>query len=123
MLTEYTHRVGRTAQAVIELSDVIEEANWAMVDVKMLVNPTRRELQSSELELVVSATKQHLIVKLDKSNVILLPMLQKAIKKGAKDAQTMIQAIEKQQRTYGKTKREMDPEKVCSDRFPMRSEQ
>ncbi len=81
-----------------------------------MINPTRRELQSSELDMVVSATKQNLIVMLEgKGNGILLPMVQKAIKQGAKEAQTIIQAIEKLQRSIGKAKRAVEPEKAPPD--------
>ncbi|XP_037027744.1 polyribonucleotide nucleotidyltransferase 1, mitochondrial [Bradysia coprophila] len=108
------------ASTALSLSDIpwngpVAAVRIGMVGDEILINPTRRELKSSELDLVVSATKQHLIVMLEgKGNVILLPKLQKAIKQGAKDAQTIIQAIEKLQRSNGKTKREIDPEKVCS---------
>lgn len=87
-----------------------------MIDDEILINPTRRELQLSELDLVVSATKHNLIVMLEgKGNAILLPKLQKAIKQGAKDAQAIIQSIEKLQRGIGKAKREIEPERVCSE--------
>lgn len=87
-----------------------------MVDDEILINPTRRELQHSQLDLVVSATKQNLIVMLEgKGNGVLQPMLQKAIKQGAKEAQTIISAIEKLQKAIGKPKRDVEPEKVIPE--------
>lgn len=84
-----------------------------LIDDEILINPTRRELQSSDLDLVVSATKQNLVVMLEgKGNGILLPKLQKAIKQGAKEAQAIIVAIEKLQKAIGKTKRAVEPEKI-----------
>lgn len=87
-----------------------------MIDEEIIVNPTRRELQLSELDLVVSATKQNLVVMLEgKGNGVLLPMVQKAIKQGAKEAQTIIQSIEKLQRAIGKTKRAIESDKTIPD--------
>lgn len=80
------------------------------------MNPTRRELQSSQLDLVVSATKQNLVVMLEgKGNVILLQDLLKAIKQGTKEAQLVIAGIEKLQKNYGKTKRNLDSPPVISN--------
>lgn len=87
-----------------------------MIDDAILINPTRRELQASELDLIVSATKKNLVVMLEgKGNSVMLPKVQKAIKQGAKEAQTIILAIEKLQKAMGKTKRAVEPEKLVSD--------
>lgn len=65
---------------------------------------------------MVSATKQNLVVMLEgKGNGVLLPKLQKAIKQGAKEAQLIIQAIEKLQKAVGKAKRAVEPEKIVPD--------
>ncbi|KAJ6640039.1 Polyribonucleotide nucleotidyltransferase 1, mitochondrial [Pseudolycoriella hygida] len=83
---------------------------------EILINPTRRELQFSDLDLVVSATKSNLVVMLEgKGNGVLLPKLQRAIKQGAKEAQTIISAIEKLQKLKGKTKRSIEPEKTVPE--------
>lgn len=50
-----------------------------------------------------------------KGNNVLLPNLQKAIKQGAKEAQTIITAIENLQLSMGKTKRTVEPENVAND--------
>lgn len=76
------------------------------MDNEIIVNPTRRELQSSDLDLVVSATKQNLVVMLEgKGNVVLQPDLLKAIKTGTKEAQLIIASIEKMRKLHGRTKR------------------
>jgi len=68
----------------------------------VVINPTRRELQSSQLDLVVSATKQNLVVMLEgKGNVVLQQDLLKAIKQGTREAQFIIHEIERLQRAYG----------------------
>lgn len=67
---------------------------------ELIVNPTRRELQQSSLDLIVTATKQNLIVMLEgKGDVVLLPDLQKAIKQGAREAQFIIAEIEKMRKS------------------------
>lgn len=88
-----------------------------LCDGEVLINPTRRELQSSQLDLVVSATKQNLVVMLEgKGNVVLMQDLLKAIKQGTREAQFIIHEIERLQKSYGRTKRvveelpETDPE-------------
>lgn len=66
--------------------------------------------------MIVSATKQNLIVMLEgKGNSVKLPKVQKAIKQGAKEAQIIIQAIEKLQKAIGKPKRAVEPEKVVPE--------
>lgn len=80
-----------------------------LCDNEVIVNPTRRELQSSALDLVVTATKHNLVVMLEgKGNVVLLPDLQKAIKQGTKEVQLIIAGIEKLQKSAGKVKRSFD---------------
>lgn len=73
------------------------------------MQPTRRELQSSDLDLVVTATKQNLVVMLEgRGNIVLQPDLLKAIKQGTREAQHIITGIERLQRTHGKPKRALD---------------
>lgn len=64
----------------------------------------------SELDLVVSSTKQNLVVMLEgKGNVVLMQDFLKAIKHGTKEVQSILQGIEKLQKMHGKPKREIDP--------------
>lgn len=79
-----------------------------MCDGELIVNPTRRELQTSQLDLVVTATKQNLVVMLEgKGNVVLQQDLLKAIKQGTKEAQNIVNEIDSMRRTYGKTKQKI----------------
>ena len=51
-----------------------------LCDDEVIINPTRRELQTSQLDLVVSATKQNLVVMLEgKGNIVLMQDVLKAI--------------------------------------------
>lgn len=63
---------------------------------EVIVNPTRRELQQSSLDLIVAATKQNLVMMLEgKGKIVLVQDLQKAIKRGTQEAQLIIAQIEK----------------------------
>lgn len=90
--------------------------SMGMIDQELVINPTRRELQQSDLDLVVSSTKNHLIVMLEgKGNGVLLPKVQQAIKQGAKETYTIMQGMEKLRRSVGKAKRTIEPVNVVSD--------
>ncbi|EDW67742.1 polyribonucleotide nucleotidyltransferase 1, mitochondrial [Drosophila virilis] len=102
------------ASMALSLSDIpwngpIGAVRVGLNDGEVLINPTRRELQSSQLDLVVSATKQNLVVMLEgKGNVVLMQDLLKAIKQGTREAQFIIHEIERLQKAYGRHKREVD---------------
>lgn len=67
-----------------------------MIGNELITNPTRRELQTSTMDLIVTATKQNLVVMLEgKGEIILLQDLLKAIKHGTREAQLIIAGIEK----------------------------
>jgi polyribonucleotide nucleotidyltransferase len=91
------------ASAAIHLSDIPWNGPVGAVRIgienhegPLIINPTRRELQASPMELIVAATKQNLVVMLEgKGNVVLLQDLQKAIKQGTREAQLIIAQIEK----------------------------
>ena len=87
-----------------------------MCENEIIINPTRRELQQSSLDIVVSATKQNLVVMLEgKGNVVMLQDLLKAIKKGTQEAQLIINGIEKLQKLCGKPKRTYDQPKQIAE--------
>lgn len=66
---------------------------------ELIINPTRRELQGSSMDLIVTATKQNLVVMLEgRGEMILLQDLQKAIKKGTQEVQVIIAQIERMRR-------------------------
>ncbi|KAI8045526.1 polyribonucleotide nucleotidyltransferase 1, mitochondrial [Drosophila gunungcola] len=102
------------ASMALSLSDIpwngpIGAVRVGLCDGEVLINPTRRELQSSQLDLVVSATKQNLVVMLEgKGNVVLQQDLLKAIKQGTREAQFIIHEIERLQKAYGRQKREVE---------------
>ncbi|KAL7729779.1 hypothetical protein ACLKA6_014643 [Drosophila palustris] len=102
------------ASMALSLSDIpwngpIGAVRVGLCDGEVLVNPTRRELQCSQLDLVVSATKQNLVVMLEgKGNVVLMQDLLKAIKQGTREAQFIIHEIERLQKSYGRKKRTVD---------------
>lgn len=106
------------ASAALALSDIpwngpVGAVRVGLIDNELIINPTRRELQSSDLNLIVSATKQNLVVMLEaNANNILQQDLLKAIKLGVKEAQLIVSAIEKLQKNIGKPKRyiEKQPE-------------
>lgn len=98
------------ASAAVALSDIpwngpVGAVRLGFIDNEVIVNPTRKELQESILNLILTATHRNLVVMLEGSaNAILLQDLQKAIKIGAKEAQNVIQSIEKLQKAFGKPK-------------------
>lgn len=102
------------ASAALSLSDIpwngpVGAVRVGFIDNEVIINPTRRELQSSNLNLVITATKQNLVVMLEGSaNNILQQDFLKAIKSGVKEAQFVVSGIEKLQKTLGKPKRELE---------------
>ncbi|XP_058840703.1 polyribonucleotide nucleotidyltransferase 1, mitochondrial-like [Topomyia yanbarensis] len=103
------------ASAALSLSDIpwngpIGAVRVGLVDNEVIINPTRKELQLSALDLVVSATKQNLVVMLEgRGDVVNENELRMAIKKGTKEAQLIINGIEKLQKSFGKPKRTLEP--------------
>lgn len=99
------------ASAALSVSDIpwngpVGAVRLGFVNNDVLINPTRKELQASKLNLVVSATKQNLVVMLEGyADNILQQDLLKAIKVGTKEAQYIVNGIEKLQKSHGKTKR------------------
>ncbi|CAK1547457.1 unnamed protein product [Leptosia nina] len=102
------------ASAALALSDVpwngpIGAVRLGLIDNEVIVNPTRRELEQSNLNLVVTAAATNLVVMLEgHAKDILQQDLLKAIKLGTKEAQHIVRSIEKLQKDYGKMKREYE---------------
>lgn len=101
------------ASAALALSDIpwngpVGAVRVGIIDNEMIINPTRKELQLSMLNLIVTATKRNLVVMLEgQANVILLPDLQKAIKLATKEIQNIVLEIERLQKEFGKPKRKI----------------
>lgn len=101
------------ASAALSVSDIpwngpVGAVRVGLIDSEVIINPTRKELQMSALNLVVSATKHNLVVMLEaNANNVLQQDLLKAIKTGTKEAQHVISSIERMQKEVGKVKREL----------------
>lgn len=101
------------ASAALALSDIpwngpIGAVRVGIIENEIVVNPTRKELQHSGLNLIVAATKRNLVVMLEgHADVIVLPDLQKAIKTATKEVQVIVNEIEKLQKEFGKPKRDI----------------
>ncbi|XP_023949906.2 polyribonucleotide nucleotidyltransferase 1, mitochondrial [Bicyclus anynana] len=102
------------ASAALALSDVpwngpIGAVRIGQIDNEIIINPTRRDLENSSLNLVVAATTSNLVVMLEgHANIILQQDLLKAIKLGTKEAQHIVKSIQTLQKSHGKTKREYE---------------
>ncbi|XP_046652953.1 polyribonucleotide nucleotidyltransferase 1, mitochondrial-like [Daphnia pulicaria] len=100
------------ASAALAISDIpwngpVAAVRVGLIDNEVVINPTRRELAHSQLNLVVSSTFPNLVVMLEASaeNVYQQDFL-KAIRTGVKECQTIAKAIEKLRKDAGKPKRE-----------------
>lgn len=103
------------ASASLAVSDIpwkgpVGAVRVGFIDNEVFINPTRREIQKSSLNLIVTATSQNMVVMLEGSaDNILEPNLKKAIKLGVKECQSIIQGIHSLQKGHGKTKRTIEP--------------
>ncbi|CAG9765903.1 unnamed protein product [Ceutorhynchus assimilis] len=110
-----------TASAALALSDIpwmgpIGAVRVGMVDEEVVINPTRKELNDSKLNLIISATKKNLVVMLEgNADGILLQDLQKSIKIGTKETQQIITQIENLQKEFGKPKRSIQAAPTLSE--------
>lgn len=102
------------ASAALSVSDIpwngpIGAVRVGMVENELKVNPSRREMSQSTLNLVVVACNQNLVVMLDgTADCILQQDFLKAIKLGVKESQAVIHGIQKLQKEVGKVKRPID---------------
>ncbi|KAL1512656.1 hypothetical protein ABEB36_002215 [Hypothenemus hampei] len=109
------------ASTALSLSDIpwngpVGAVRVGLINNEITINPTRKELNQSSLNLIISATKRNLIVMLEgNADGILLPDLQKAIKTGTKEAQHVITQIENLQKQIGKPKRFLETLPVLSE--------
>ncbi|CAG2053534.1 unnamed protein product [Timema podura] len=108
------------ASAALSLSDIpwngpVGAVRLGFVENEVIVNPTRKELSHSTLNLIVTATRQSLVVMLEASaeNILQQDFL-KAIKIGVKECQSIVQAIQQLQKHYGKAKREIEGHQLFS---------
>ncbi|KAK1133224.1 hypothetical protein K0M31_014577 [Melipona bicolor] len=101
------------ASAALSISDIpwtgpVAAVRVGLIDNAYVINPSKRELQQSKLNLVLSCLSKNLIVMIEgTANEILEPDLRKAIKVGAKECQTIIESITQLQKQIGKPKLEI----------------
>lgn len=99
------------ASAALAVSDIpwngpVGAVRVGYIDNEVIINPTRKDLQQSTLNLIVACAQQNLVVMLEGSaENILEPDLKKALKVGVKETQNVIKAIQNLQKTIGKPKR------------------
>lgn len=106
------------ASAALSLSNIpwngpVGAVRVGFVSNEIVINPTRKDLSQSALNLVVVATAHNLVVMLEGfAENILQQELLKGIKIGVKECQVIVQAIEKLRKQHGKPKKELD-DKSC----------
>lgn len=99
------------ASTTLALSDIpwngpVAAVRLGLIDNEIIVFPTRKELQESKLNLVVTSTKQNLVVMLEgHAEDILQQDLLKAIKVGVKEGQEILKEVQQLQKLVGKPKR------------------
>ncbi|KAL0113419.1 hypothetical protein PUN28_012523 [Cardiocondyla obscurior] len=109
------------ASAALSVSDIpwngpIGAVRLGMIDNELIINPTRRQIQDSMMNLIITATNQNLIVMLEGSGAeVPEQYLKKALKMGVKECQSIVTAITNLQNACGKTKREFEINKQQED--------
>ncbi|KAG0712446.1 Polyribonucleotide nucleotidyltransferase 1, mitochondrial [Chionoecetes opilio] len=99
------------ASAALAVSDIpwegpVGSVRVGLIDGEVIVQPTRRELTKSCLNLIVTAADHKLIVMLEGGgDNVLQQDLMKAIKVGVKECQQVIKAIQQLAKLAGKPKR------------------
>lgn len=100
------------ASAALAISDIpwngpIGAVRLGLIDGNVIVNPDKKQLNESLLNLIVVSRCNNYIVMLEGSCAnVLLPDFMKALKVGVKECQIIIKAIEQLRKLCGKTKRE-----------------
>ncbi|XP_059475161.1 polyribonucleotide nucleotidyltransferase 1, mitochondrial-like [Neocloeon triangulifer] len=103
------------ASAALSLSDIpwngpVGAVRVGLAGTEVLINPTRRELADSSLNLIVSATKQNLVVMLEAAaDNVLITEFQKAVRAGVKEIYNIVLGIQRLTKVYGKIKRNLEP--------------
>lgn len=102
------------ASAALAVSDIpwngpVGAVRVGIVENEVIINPRRRELANSTLNLIVTASLHSSIVMIEGSaDNLLEPDVKKALKAGVKECQGIVQAIQQLQKKCGKPKRTMD---------------
>ncbi|XP_050406310.2 polyribonucleotide nucleotidyltransferase 1, mitochondrial isoform X1 [Patella vulgata] len=107
------------ASAALSLSDIpwngpVGAVRVGYIDDEVVINPTRRQLALSTLNLIITGSDKKKVVMLEGSaeNILQQDFL-KAIKEGVKETQNIIREIQNLQKIYGQPKREFIPAAGC----------
>ncbi|XP_037078097.1 polyribonucleotide nucleotidyltransferase 1, mitochondrial-like, partial [Pollicipes pollicipes] len=109
------------ASAALACSDIpwggpVGAVRMGWLDGQPLVNPGRRELAESSLNLMVTAGPQNTVVMLEAAaDNILQQDFMHAIKVGVREAQHVVRGVEQLQRKHGRTKRHFQPPPVDAE--------
>lgn len=110
------------ASFALAISDIpwngpVGAVRLGLIDDKVILNPSRLELQSSILDLVLTGTKDKLIVMIEgKADSVPTQYVMKAISAGIKACRKISVAIEEFRLKFGKVKREIkEPETIDSE--------
>ncbi|KAG8197081.1 hypothetical protein JTE90_004347 [Oedothorax gibbosus] len=102
------------ASAALSISNIpwngpIGAVRVGYVDGEVVINPSRKEITKSSLNLVVAATEHNQVVMLDASadNMVQQDFM-KALKAGVKETQVIIRSINEIQKKFGSSKVELD---------------
>lgn len=103
------------ASAALAVSDIpwngpVGAVRVGLIDNELVINPTRREIQESSLNLIITAAQQNLVIMIEGSAENLIEQdIKRALKTGVKECQSIIQAIQELRKKSGKTKRVVEP--------------
>ncbi|CAL7951118.1 unnamed protein product [Xylocopa violacea] len=98
------------ASAALSISDIpwngpVAAVRVGYIDEKHVINPSKRDLRQSKLNLVLSCTSKNLVVMLEGSaDNILEPELKKALKMGIKECQIILKSLRELKDRVGKPK-------------------
>ncbi|XP_059141035.1 polyribonucleotide nucleotidyltransferase 1, mitochondrial-like, partial [Physella acuta] len=106
------------ASAALAVSDIPWDGPVGAVRVGLLgsdviMNPTRRQLQKSSLNIIVTGTKERKVVMLEgEADRVGLHKVEQALSYALKTTQTIVDQIKSLQAMVGKQKREVEPPKL-----------
>uniref|UniRef100_A0A2R5L4P2 polyribonucleotide nucleotidyltransferase n=1 Tax=Ornithodoros turicata TaxID=34597 RepID=A0A2R5L4P2_9ACAR len=102
------------ASTALALSDVpwngpVGAVRVGLVDGDPVINPTRRQMTQSTLNLIVAGVEHNQVVMLEASaENVLLQDFQKAVRLGVKETQVIVRHIKEFQKAHGRPKREVE---------------
>ncbi|XP_005100862.2 polyribonucleotide nucleotidyltransferase 1, mitochondrial [Aplysia californica] len=106
------------ASAALAVSDIpwngpVAAVRVGVVDDEVVINPTRRQLQKSSLNIILTGTSENKVVMLEgEADRVPLHKVEQALSQAVKATQSIIKTIRELQEAVGKPKRALDPLKV-----------